>query len=121
MPIKPLDPSQYRDIVGRALDEDRGAGDITTDATVPEALRARGVFLVKSDCVIAGLDVAFEAFRQLDPNVQTTARRRDGDRCSPGEEIATVVGSARALLTAERTALNFLQRLSGIATPARLF
>jgi nicotinate-nucleotide pyrophosphorylase (carboxylating) len=119
--VKGLDPSQYRDIVRRALEEDLGAGDLTTDATVAEDVRARGVFLVKTDCVIAGLDVAFEAFRQLDPDVQTTARRRDGDRCAPGEEVASVVGSARALLTGERTALNFLQRLSGIATRARLF
>src|SRR5580765_2600697 len=119
--LKPLALEQYRDVVRRALDEDLGAGDITTDATVAAADRARGVFLVKTDCVIAGLDVAFEAFRQLDHQVQTTARKRDGDRCAPGEEIATVIGLARALLTGERTALNFLQRLSGIATRARLF
>lgn len=119
--LKPLALEQYRDVVRRALDEDLGAGDITTDATVAAADRARGVFLVKTDCVIAGLDVAFEAFRQLDPQVQTTPRKRDGDRCAPGEEIATVIGLARALLTGERTALNFLQRLSGIATRARLF
>jgi len=119
--LKPLDPALYRDIVRRALDEDLGAGDITTDATVSRDSHARGVFLVKSDCVLAGLDVAFEAFRQLDPDVQITARRRDGDRCAPGDDVAAVVGSARALLTGERTALNFLQRLSGIATRARLF
>ncbi len=121
MPLKSLDPALYRDIVRRALDEDMGSGDITTDATVSAAERARGVFLVKTDCVLAGLDVAFEAFRQLDAEVRTTLRRRDGDRCAPGEEVASVTGSARALLTAERTALNFLQRLSGIATRTRLF
>jgi nicotinate-nucleotide pyrophosphorylase (carboxylating) len=79
------------------------------------------VFLVKAGCVVAGLDVAFEAFRQIDPAVTTTAQKHDGDRCAAGEEIAEVVGSAAALLTAERTALNFLQRLSGIATRARAF
>ena len=119
--IEPLDPGLYRDIVRRALDEDVGTGDVTTAATVSPSQRARGVFLVKADCVLAGLDVAFEAFRQLDPAVTVTARRQDGDRCRAGEEIAEVTGSAAALLTAERTALNFLQRLSGIATRARQF
>ena len=77
------------------------------------------MFLVKADCVLAGLDVALEAFRLLDPNVRTAIRKHDGDRCQAGEEIAEVVGSARALLIGERTALNLLQRLSGIATRAR--
>jgi nicotinate-nucleotide pyrophosphorylase (carboxylating) len=117
----PLDPSEYRDIVRRALDEDVGDGDITTDATVPSDQRARGVFIVKDECVLAGLEVALEAFRQIEPEVQVALRKRDGDRCSAGEDIAEVVGSARALLVGERTALNFLQRLSGIATRARRF
>jgi nicotinate-nucleotide pyrophosphorylase (carboxylating) len=79
---------------------------------------------VKADCVVAGLDVAFEAFRQLEPSVRITARRQDGESCiaaGAGAEIAEVAGSARALLVGERTALNFLQRLSGIATRARRF
>ncbi len=71
--------------------------------------------------MLAGLDVAFEAFRLLDPAVRATSLKHDGDRCVPGDEAAEVVGPARALLTAERTALNFLQRLSGIATRARQF
>jgi len=116
-----LEPSQYRDLVRRALDEDVGEGDITTEATVPADRRARGVFLVKAPCVIAGLDVAFDAFRQLDASVCTSASKRDGDRAVPGEEIAEVSGRARALLAGERTALNFLQRLSGIATRTRQF
>lgn len=116
-----LDPTLYRDLVRQALAEDVRDGDITTAATVSPASRARGVFLVKADCILAGLDVAFEAFRQLDPGVVTTMRKQDGERCSAGEEIADVAGSAAALLTAERTALNFLQRLSGIATRARRF
>ena len=117
----PLDPALYRDIVKRALDEDVRDGDITTDATVPSSQQARGVFLVKADCVLAGLEVAFEAFRQIEPGVRIEAHKRDGDSCAAGEEIAVVLGSARALLVAERTALNFLQRLSGIATRARRF
>jgi nicotinate-nucleotide pyrophosphorylase (carboxylating) len=116
-----LDPKQYRDIVRRALEEDIGSGDITTDATVPADRLARGVFVVKAPCVLAGLDVAFEAFRQLDPDVRVKAVRHDGDRCSPGDVAGEVDGRARSLLTAERVALTFLQRLSGIATLARQF
>jgi nicotinate-nucleotide pyrophosphorylase (carboxylating) len=121
-----LDPALYRDIVRRALDEDIGDGDITTDAIVAPALRAKGVFLVKADCVLAGLDVAFEAFRLVavrnaGGTVAFSARRRDGEACAAGDEIAEVTGSAATLLTAERTALNFLQRMSGIATHARRF
>jgi len=119
--MKPLHPDEYREIVRRALDEDIGSGDVTTEATVGADRRARGVFLVKADCVVAGLDVALEAFRLLDPGIGATVHRRDGDRCQAGEEIAEVSGLARALLVGERTALNFLQRLSGIATRARRF
>ena len=122
--LEPLDQSLYRDIVRRALDEDLRDGDITTDATVAAAQMARGVFLVKADCVLAGLEVAFEAFRQIEPGVRTKARKRDGDWCRAGAqngEIAEVFGTARALVVGERTALNFLQRLSGIATRARRF
>jgi nicotinate-nucleotide pyrophosphorylase (carboxylating) len=116
-----LDPALYRDLVRRALEEDVGDGDLTTEATVPDSAGARGVFLIKSDCVLAGLDVAFEAFRQLQPDVRAVAHKPDGERCRAGEEIAEIAGTARTLLTGERTALNFLQRLSGVATMARAF
>ena len=119
--MKPLDPALYRDIVRRALEEDIGGGDVTTDATVPASVKARGVFVVKAPCVLAGLDVAAETFRQLDAAAAISAACRDGDECSPGQEVAEVVGTARALLIGERTALNFLQRLSGVATRARQF
>jgi len=124
--VDPLDPSLYRDLVRRALEEDLGAGDITTEATVAAGQNARGVFLVKADCVVAGIEVAFEAFRQAARNgsprpLSFTVRKPDGEHCKPGDEIAEVLGSARTLLTGERTALNFLQRLSGIATRARRF
>ena len=122
MNLSPLDPQSYRDIVRRALDEDLAtAGDITTDATVPAGVRARGQFLVKSDCVLAGLDVALESFRILEPGVQVSVRKGDGERCAAGDVVAEVVGTARTLLIGERTALNFLQRLSGIATRASQF
>jgi nicotinate-nucleotide pyrophosphorylase (carboxylating) len=121
VPFQPLDPALYREIVRRALAEDLGWGDVTTDGTVPSDLRARGVILAKCDCVIAGLDVAAEAFRQLDPGCTMTVRRGDGQRCAAGDVVAELHGLAASMLTAERTALNFLQRLSGIATLTRRF
>jgi len=116
-----LDPSEYRDLVRRALDEDIGQGDITTQAVVAEDQRARGVVIMKSAGVIAGLDIAAETFRQLDPDITMTLRRRDGDCCTAGEIVADLEGRAQSLLAGERTALNLLQRLSGIATLARRF
>ncbi|MEO6213884.1 MAG: carboxylating nicotinate-nucleotide diphosphorylase [Vicinamibacterales bacterium] len=121
LPFGPLAADVYREIVRRALAEDMGAGDITTAATVDPTLRARGVILAKSDCVVAGLDLAAEAFRQLDPAAAFTVRMVDGSRCASGDVVAEVRGAAGAMLTAERTALNFLQRLSGIATMTRRF
>jgi nicotinate-nucleotide pyrophosphorylase (carboxylating) len=114
-------PETYREIVQRALAEDIGGGDLTTDATVTSEQQARGTFLAKSDCVLAGIDVALEAFRQLEPGIKATLNKQDGDRIQAGESIGEVFGCARTLLIAERTALNFLQRLSGIATAARRF
>jgi nicotinate-nucleotide pyrophosphorylase (carboxylating) len=116
-----LDLALYRDLVRRALEEDVRDGDVTTDATVLPSLQARGVFLAKADCVIAGLDVAFEAFRQLEPGIRVQTRIADGSGCRPGDHLAEIHGSARTLLIGERTALNFLQRLSGVATRARRF
>lgn len=116
-----LAPALFRDLVRRALAEDIGDGDITSTATVDAAVAARGVILAKQDCCIAGLDVAFEAFRQVDPGVRIAAHLCDGDRCASGTAIAEIAGTARTLLAAERTALNFLQRLCGIATLTRRF
>lgn len=121
IPFQPLDPALYREIVRRALAEDLGWGDVTTEATVPTDVRARGIILVKSPCIIAGLDVAAEAFVQLDPGCSVDRKRKDGDRCQPGDVVAELRGQAAAMLTAERTALNFLQRLSGVATLTRTF
>jgi len=121
IPFQPLDPALYREVVRRALAEDLGWGDVTTEATVPPELRARGVILAKCTCVIAGLDVAAEAFLQLDPGCSFERLCKDGDGCKPGDVVARLHGQASAMLTAERTALNFLQRLSGIATLTRKF
>jgi nicotinate-nucleotide pyrophosphorylase (carboxylating) len=121
VPFAPLEPALYREAVRRALAEDLGWGDVTTEATIDPSLHARGVILAKCDCVVAGLDVAAEAFRQLDPSAVFTQRVRDSQRAASGTVIADVRGSAAAMLTAERTALNFLQRLSGIATLTRRY
>lgn len=121
VPFEPLEPALYLEIVRRALAEDLGWGDVTTEATVRGEQRARGVILAKAPCVVAGLDVAAEAFRQLDPAVTITVHHPDGTRCEPGSTIAELRGAAGAMLTAERTALNLLQRMSAIATLTRRF
>jgi len=114
-----LDPGLYREVVRRALAEDLGWGDATSALAVPEGARATGVLVARADVVLAGLDVALEAFRQLDPAVSVEIYRRDGDRCRPREPIAVVTGLAAPMLTAERTALNFLRHLSGVASVTR--
>ena len=112
----PLAPEAYRDLVAQALAEDRGRGDATSAATVARGIRARGTILAKSDLVVAGIDVAAETFKQLDSRSSFEVRWGDGSRLQPGEVVAYVRGDAHALLEAERTALNFLQHLCGIAT-----
>ncbi len=120
-PLQPLEKAVYRELVRRALAEDMGWGDVTTEATVGEHQRGRGRLLAKSRCVVAGLDIAEEAFQQLDPGVVMTRHHHDGELVEAGTLIADVEGRARALLVAERTALNFMQRLSGIATLTRRY
>jgi len=119
--FEPLSPDVYRDLVRQALDEDIGRGDITTRATIEPSQRARAIILAKSSCVLAGLEVALDAFLQLDPDVSIRVHHADGSRCDAGTVVAEIEGRASALLTAERTALNFLQRLTGIATLTRAF
>ena len=106
VPFAPLDPALYREIVRRALAEDLGWGDVTTEATVRADQRARGILLVKSRCVIAGIQVAAEAFRQLDPAISFEIKHQDGSLCAAGDVIAELRGSAAAMLTAERTAIG---------------
>jgi nicotinate-nucleotide pyrophosphorylase (carboxylating) len=121
VPFEPLDPGIYRELVRRALAEDFGWGDVTTEGVIDATLKARAVILAKSPCVIAGLDIASEAFRQMDPGVAITVHHGDGSWCEAGTIVAEYQGHASSLLTAERTALNFLQRLSGTATLTRRF
>jgi len=116
-----LAPEVYRDLVRRALSEDLGPGDVTTQATVKPEQRGSAVLLAKSRCVLAGLDVAIETFRQLDASVTVTVNYPDGSLLEPGTVAAQFHGSAAGLLTAERTALNFVQRLSGTATLTHAF
>jgi nicotinate-nucleotide pyrophosphorylase (carboxylating) len=121
VPFEPLEPGAYRELVRRALAEDFGWGDVTTEAVIDPNQKARASLLAKSDCVIAGLDIACEAFRQLDPGATITIHHADAAHVGPGTVVAEIRGHSAALLTAERTALNFLQRLSGIATLTRRF
>jgi len=113
--------STFRDLVARALAEDIGEGDITTRAIVPGSLMAQGVFVAKTPLSVAGLDVAREVFNQVDAAIEFTSTHGDGDRVERGAHVARVSGRAASLLAAERTALNFLQYLCGIATMTRAF
>lgn len=115
------DPVTIRDTVRRALAEDIGPGDITGLTTVEAHVRARGVFLAKQDGVLAGTAVVAECFRQADATALFEALVAEGERFAPGDHLARVEGPARALLAAERVALNFLQRLCGVASLARAF
>jgi nicotinate-nucleotide pyrophosphorylase (carboxylating) len=108
-------------LVRRALEEDVGAGDATTAATIPPGAAARARILARQTLVCAGLPIAEKIFRALDPEVQVACPHKDGSFVEPGTEILQVTGSARAILTGERTALNFLAHLSGIATLTRRF
>ena len=119
--VAPLPMEAYQETVRAALAEDIGAGDVTTAATVDPGQSAVAVLVAKSRCVLAGLDVALEAFRQRDGDVAIERRCEDGQWCEPGVVVAELRGRAAGLLTAERVALNFLQRLSGTATLARRF
>jgi nicotinate-nucleotide pyrophosphorylase (carboxylating) len=115
LPLIMIEPS-----VRAALLEDLGrAGDLTTDAIVPAEVRTECALMARQPGVVAGLDYAITAFRLIDPSVQVTVERPDGARLAPGDLIATVRGSARGILTAERTALNFLCHLSGVASATR--
>ena len=111
-----LNVALYGDIVRSALSEDLGQGDKTTKATIETGKRGRGELRAKEWCVLAGVDIALEVFRQLDPAVLVVNKKSDGHECNRGDLVVALEGQADALLTAERTALNFLQRLAGIAT-----
>ncbi|WP_420456476.1 carboxylating nicotinate-nucleotide diphosphorylase [Rubrivirga sp.] len=105
-------------LLDRALAEDVGPGDVTTEATIPEGTRATARFLLKEDGVVAGLAVAERVFERVDPGLAVSWTAADGDRLSAGTVFGTVAGRARSILVAERLALNVVQRMGGIATAA---
>jgi nicotinate-nucleotide pyrophosphorylase (carboxylating) len=107
--------------IQHALTEDIGTGDATTDSIVPADATMRGQIIAKQEGIIAGLEVARAAYQVLDPDVEFSPQVADGSRVTRGQVLALVSGRTRSLLTAERTALNFLGRMSGIATLTRQF
>lgn len=108
-------------LIDAALDEDVGPGDFSTLWTVPEDRRAQARIVAKQPGVVAGCAVAAEVFRRVDPSLEISVEAADGTAVEPGDLVLTVRGSARSILTAERTALNFMQRLSGVATVTRTY
>jgi nicotinate-nucleotide pyrophosphorylase (carboxylating) len=103
-------------LIDLALDEDRGAGDWTTRWTIPARTRANATIFAKAEGIVAGVALAAAVFLRLDPRIDFDASAGDGDTVRPGDPVVRVIGPGRAILTGERVALNFLQRLSGIAT-----
>jgi nicotinate-nucleotide pyrophosphorylase (carboxylating) len=110
-----------RETIARALAEDLGPGDITSECFIPADHRSTARIIAKENAILAGTEVACEVFRQVDPAIEIEIRKNDSEAIAPGDLILTATGPTRALLSAERTALNFLQRLSGIATLTRRF
>ena len=115
-----LPPAVYR-LIDLALDEDLGRGDVTSEAIFDPDQEARAVMLAKSDLVLSGLDVVMAVFQRVDPRTRSVPIFPDATRVMPGTEVLHVRGPVRALLAAERTALNFVQRLCGIATLSRQY
>ncbi|MCS6880023.1 MAG: carboxylating nicotinate-nucleotide diphosphorylase [Oscillochloridaceae bacterium] len=111
-----LPPELVREVVVRALNEDIGTGDLTTLAVIPPDARAEAHFVFRQAGVVCGLPVVAAVFALVDPALTLRPRAAEGARVSAGERVASVAGPARGLLSGERVALNFLQRLSGIAT-----
>jgi nicotinate-nucleotide pyrophosphorylase (carboxylating) len=108
------DPSL--DLIDLALREDLAQGDITSEATIPADRQASALMLAKQDGVISGMEAAKAVFTRIDPEIQFDGMVADGDRVTRGTKLAVITGNARSILSAERTALNLIQRLSGIAT-----
>lgn len=115
-----MKPDRY-DPIAAALKEDIGAGDITTEFFVPDSLHASGRIVAREKAIVAGSGAAAEVFRKLDPSIDVQIIRGDGTEVAAGDVIIEVRGLARSILKAERVALNFLQRLCGIATLTRQF
>ncbi|MDD5094902.1 MAG: carboxylating nicotinate-nucleotide diphosphorylase [Dehalococcoidia bacterium] len=115
-----MDQKLIESIITNALAEDLGQGDVTTDTLIPAHLEARASVLIKSEGVLAGIEVAESVFRKVDPTLHFERLVQDGAMVSPGAIVAEINGKAASILKAERVALNFLQRLSGIASQTAL-
>lgn len=116
-----IDSTYLQTTIQHALQEDIGRGDVTSLWTLPADLAGRGVFVAKADGILAGVEVAQEVFRQVSSSIVFNALRSDGDAIAAGDTLGIVVGPMQAILTAERTALNLMQRMSGIATLTRRY
>lgn len=112
---------QFQAIIRRALREDIGRGDITTNAIVSETDRALGIIFAKEEGILCGVEIAKNVFEQIDTTIDFQIQMTDGSELSPGATIAIMIGKAATCLKGERTALNFLQHLSGIATVTKQF
>lgn len=119
--MSPELPAEVSHYISRALEEDVGSGDVTTDTIVPAKASLRGRIVAKENGVVAGLEIARQVMLSLDHNVEFVAKVEDGTNVERRTVLADLEGPARALLTGERTALNFLGRMSGIATLTRKF
>lgn len=119
--IPKLDWKRINLLINLALEEDIGGGDATSLSVIPKNLTAKAALICKEDCVCAGLPVAEAVFKAINKNIGFTPEVREGQRCRKGTVMAVVKGNARALLTAERTVLNFFQRLCGVATISAKF
>ena len=119
--MTPIDLTPIEGLFLAAIEEDLGAGDVTSLAVVPEGARAVGAYVAKEPLVVCGLSVAEEIVRVCDDNVEFQRISHDAAQVEPGAVLATLGGNARSILAAERTSLNFLQRLSGIASLTRIY
>ena len=120
--IPELDWRRIDLLIALALEEDlQQRGDVTTKSVIGENLRVKAVFLAKEDCVCAGLPVAKRIMKEVDPEIEWNDLVEEGTFCPKGTILAEIAGKATSILTAERTALNFLQRLSGVATASKKY
>ncbi|MFC1545733.1 nicotinate-nucleotide diphosphorylase, partial [Gemmatimonadota bacterium] len=116
-----IDAEMLNRLIQIALEEDVGSGDVTSDLTLDPRSESDGIILAREEGVMAGMPVVDQVFFQVDPNVTVTSRTGEGDVFSSGGIVAEITGPTRSILVGERLALNFLQRLCGVATKTRTF
>ncbi len=116
-----LSRQEVDDFINRALTEDIGRGDLTTNVTIPLGTRLKASMVARQDLVVCGLEIAMLTFKRVNAEIKVELKAKDGDKLAKGAVLATVEGDARPVLAAERTALNILQHLSGIATTVRKY